>query len=298
MLLAWVYYDRCIVCLLQMPGKGKRLGAGKGRQPAKKSRAVDDEMDAGATGPVPSASPSVGESVVAVDDELPVRSDSRFNAGVASHLEEPTVAKIVQGRYVQFNTLLSGYRPVEKLMVSRSGEAAGSLTTAPATRKLYNFSEWLDAYIVYASVRGGAHPGEMPDLWKYLSHVKRIHARGGNFVAYDESFRCKHRGEAVIPWGQLDSEEMSWAVGDPGYVPYEQYVKVKGPQKGQLRSRAFAGSTRVSNAGICFSYNKGRRCLSSPCRFSHKCQACGAPHPITSCSTTKGGRKGTDLSVQ
>jgi hypothetical protein len=160
------------------------------------------------------------------------------------------------------------------------------LSTVSTNRRLFNFSEWLDAFIIYMGIRSAAHPQESVPLVKYLQTVKRIQGRGGNFVKYDEGFRCKHRGAATIPWQELDIEEFSWSLGDPGYVPYEQFRKRQQQQRaapsqpfGQYAARAPLWGGRRH----CYAYNGGTRCVTSPCIYAHVCSKCRGDHPWSAC---------------
>lgn len=214
------------------------------------------------------------------DDELPTGNPQLSAAGVDAHLDNKTALKILQGRYVHLSSLLPSSRQTQKLIIS---QPAGQLTSVSSNRRLYNFSEWLDAFIIYASVRAAGHPLEAAPLFKYLQTIKRINARGGNFVLYDENFRGKHRGQATIPWHQLDTEEFSWASTDPSYTPFEEFQK-----KRQVRFRKFsspsspAASTRT-RSGPCFAFNSPEGCDSDRCKYKHVCRRCTGPHTLAAC---------------
>ena len=227
----------------------------------------------------------------ASDDELPTTQQQSVSSEVGNHLEEKVIEKIVQGRYVHFSSLLPNNKEAGKLVVD-----GGMLATTSTNRRLYNFSEWLDAFIIYSSVRGSAHPMEAVPMLKYLQVIKRIQGRNGNFVKYDEAFRAKHRGSAMIPWQQVDSEELSWAMNDPSYTPYEELRRrnFQRPQQNYTRTpsanRQPTRRTYVSTLPTikcCYAYNDGAQC-SPTCKYPHVCRRCGKKHRITACNQKPG----------
>lgn len=212
------------------------------------------------------------------DDELPSENPQLAMAGVDAHLEAKTSLKILQGRYVHFSSLLQNHKTSQKLVISK---AEGQLTSVSSNRKLYNFNEWLDAFIIYAAVRVSGHPNEAVPLFKYLQTIKRIQARGGNFVVYDENFRSKHKGQPNIPWQQLDTEEFSWAASDPSYTPYEELQKRK---LARFKNHSYnAHLPVVAKTGCCYAFNSNSGCRAADCRYKHCCRKCAGQHPITAC---------------
>ena len=169
---------------------------------------------------------------------------------------------------------------------------SGSLTTSSSNKRLFNYSDWLDAFFIFATVRGEAHPTEAVHMFKYMQTIKRIKDRGGNFVKYDESFRAKHKGAPTIPWGEVDPEEMLWACGDPAYTPYEKFPKGR-KEKPAPHARFIASSFPQRNnygmrpRGKCFAYNNGRPCEESTCKYDHKCIKCAGQHMAKTCKTSE-----------
>lgn len=212
------------------------------------------------------------------DDELPADNPQLSTAGMDAHLDTKVSLKIIQGRYVHFSSLLPGHKQNQKLVISPT---EGQLTSVSSNRKLYNFSEWLDAFTIYAAVRVSGHPSEAAPLFKYQQTIKRIQARGGNFVRYDENFRCKHKGQPAIPWHQLDTEEFSWASNDPSYTPYEEFQKRKQPRFNFKRTTST--SAPAARPLVCFAYNAIHGCREPNCRYKHICRKCARQHPAVTC---------------
>ena len=127
-------------------------------------------------------------------------------------------------------------------------------------------------------------------MFKYMQTIKRIKDRGGNFVKYDENFRAKHKGSPYIPWGEVDSEEMLWACGDPTYTPYEKYKNLKRREKPttHLRFQASSfpqkGNSGPRQRGKCFAFNRGQQCEESTCKYVHKCLICAGNHMAKACN--------------
>ena len=214
------------------------------------------------------------------DDELPRECPLPASGSVTAHLDDRTLQKIVQGRYIQLSTLLPSNKTSTKLTFDSQ---TGALEAKSSSKKLFNFSEWLDAFLIYATVRGSAHASEAVHMYKYIQTVKRIKDRGGNFVRYDENFRAKYKGLPTIPWQTIDSEEMLWACGDPSYVPFEKYIKIKeGTKTFKARDRHTFRSTRAKSK--CFYYNRGQYCDKKRCNYLHECRICGGPHPAAACN--------------
>lgn len=221
--------------------------------------------------------------VLVSDDELPTFNNPRPTSGSASsHLEEHLKQKIIQGKFVAFSTLLPNSRTVEKLTFNSQ---SGLLQKTTSARKLYNFEEWLDAFTVFSSVRADAYPDEGSSLFVYLKTIKSINDRGGNFIRYDESFRCNNRGGASIDWGRVDPVELSWAMSDPNYTPYKQLTarkegNIKRPVVNTQRANINSGHRTPSFK--CYDFNN-RSCTRFNCKYSHACMRCGGPHKLSVC---------------
>ena len=219
---------------------------------------------------------------MADDDPLPIMSGPQSSsASVSDHLDDVIRRKIVQGRYVSLCSLLPTHRSSEKLTFDARDR---TLTAQSGSRKLYNYREWVDAFYVYAAVRCEVHKDEGSLLFKYMQTIKRIHDRGGNFVQYDEAFRARHRGKAFIDWGTLEDGQLSWALNDPGYVPYDKFMAEKARSSKQQSGRPTGGPK------VCYGYNQRSGCTKAVCHFPHKCQRCQGSHPVMQCKGAEGRR--------
>ena len=218
-------------------GKGPAAGSRPTRVTRSSTRQANDEENrpSGSRSPTASTMSTSGSEQgenrsqasimsVASDDELPRDAPLPASGSVTAHLDEKIIQKVVQGRYVHLSSLLPNTSTSSKLVFNPQ---TGSLDTSSNNKRLFNYSEWLDAFFIFATVRGEAHPAKAVSMFKYMQTVKRIKDRGGNFVKYDETFRAKHKGAPSIPWGDVDPEEMLWACNDPAYTPYNQFKSLK-----------------------------------------------------------------------
>ena len=51
-----------------------------------------------------------------------------------------------------------------------------------------------------------------------MQTIKQISDKKANFVRYDV-FTIKFKGLSTIPCGNVDSEDLGWAIGDPSFIP-------------------------------------------------------------------------------
>ena len=70
-------------------------------------------------------------------------------------------------------------------------------------------------------------------------------------------------------------------VGDGGLNLVQAFANFKGMGKGRLET--------AEGRRICFAYNNGQQCKSTPCPFAHVCQNCDGDHPKTSPNCPKKG---------
>ena len=216
------------------------------------------------------------------DDELPDICPLPASGSVTAHLDDRTIQKIVQGCYIHLCSLLPNIKKSTKIVFDKE---SGALSSASSNRKLYNFSQWLDAFLIYATVRGRAHSDEVVNIFKYIQTVKRIKDRGGNFVRYDEAFRAKYKGLSHIPWDTVDTEEIVWACGDPTYTPFDKFLQKSYSRPSSIRGPRTPLRRPRHTKPRCFVFNRGEMCDQQRCHYAHECRMCGGPHPATGCKT-------------
>ena len=93
--------------------------------------------------------------------------------------------------------------------VSNSRNLGGQQTLAiiPNQKKLWitNIEQWTNAFLVFADIYCEKSPSEAPSLMKYMSMVRDLASRSGNWRFYDESSR-KLREVDSLPWNRTHSE--------------------------------------------------------------------------------------------
>ena len=68
-----------------------------------------------------------------------------------------------------------------------------------------NIEQWTNAFLVFVAIYCEKLPSQAPSLMKYMSIVRELVSRSGNWRFYDESFR-KLREVDPLPWGRTHSE--------------------------------------------------------------------------------------------
>ena len=83
-------------------------------------------------------------------------------------------------------------------------------------------------------------------------------------------FTVKIREMAVLPWEIVMTE-----------------LRLKAASMGIKSPNKFQGNNvkrHPFRPMFCYTFNKGQKCNSYPCKFSHTCQVCNGPHPRIRCT--------------
>ena len=67
-------------------------------------------------------------------------------------------------------------------------------------KRIFNFAQWTDAFLVYVTIYTECHPTEVASILKYMQLVRSMAASARNnvFLSYDHDFR-KFRAHNM-PW--------------------------------------------------------------------------------------------------
>ena len=148
-------------------------------------------------------------------------------------------------------------------------------------KKFNSFDDWLDAYLIFASVYIQYHAHETHGLLKHLSTVKRLHRQ--NFKWYEYDFEFRHF---------ISSQSCSFDI----YLP-ELLEKAKErppafvgahPRKPFAGNRSSQRPFRHLPPGYCFSYARFNVCRNQSCQYKHECPDCGGRHSASHCGERKG----------
>lgn len=190
------------------------------------------------------------------------------------HVDDKTRKRIRQGKFVDFKSLIApkkGEKSTKKFTISE-----GLFEEVEDNTNMI-FYKWIDAYVVFMSVRLDYYPEETQGMLRHLQVVKRMHAVGKDGVEYDYQLRRLKATTPDIEWGEYLSELAS-EIGELR-IAKKPALTSKAPYK----FNRFPGSGRQR---ICDHYNLPKGCtLGAHCRFAHKCKKCFAyDHPAQNCN--------------
>ena len=200
---------------------------------------------------------------------------------IYAHVAEKTRLRIWEGEAIDLGSLLPDRADNASYSLSVQPDADGQRPMVCVAHKpkqpIGNFQRWLKAFEIYMSVvlLQPCNVSEAPDMLKYISTVRNLAERGGNWRLYDETFRSLRTAQGWR-WDTVHWE--LWLNAQPG----------SSRDGGASPNTPFQGKGRRAQPsdGVCFAFNRGRQCR-QPCRFSHKCKLCGAQHPAFKCHMQK-----------
>ena len=189
-------------------------------------------------------------------------------AGVSPDL----MADIQMGRFVDFGLLSSQ-------LLSNSSDS--SIPHASSGRKRndpvpLSFTAWNQVWGVFVAVLSQSCKdyGLPANLAQHQKTVHEIMLAGQDWSNYDISFR-----KAV------ESGGATW--GLPHFQLYLTFMKSNASNRKE--SRFSGGGGKVARvAQPCYKFNKGSCGSGGSCQYAHKCQLCGAGHPVIHCHLNSG----------
>ena len=198
-------------------------------------------------------------------------------APLGSSASAKTKNKIWGNEFIDLGLLLNVQPPDESysFKLQKSG-GQQTLAIIPNQKKLwiYNIEQWTNAFLVFVAIYCEKSPSEAPSLMKYMSIVRDLASRSGNWRFYDESFR-KLREVDPLPWGRTHSEL---------WLRAHKVPKPGAPAN--FRPKQGVSSTP---RGYCFKFHSGAQC--GGCSFKHTCFKCGGSHVISRCSQSRPWQK-------
>ena len=194
---------------------------------------------------------------------------------VASHLDQATYDKIVQGDYVDFTRLI----PKDKVLMEDDQRMqiinkAGQTFWVPATQaevsSINSFGKWEQAFRVFSDVYTRAYPHRAAELVQYnhVIHTASIAYSWDNVYIYDKDFRLHMSRHQNRPWSLI--LQQSWS------------LRLKDKLRGETTSSG--GNNKYGNNSAndesphnryCKRFNRGRCSYGTSCRYEHRCYYCG-----------------------
>lgn len=256
--------------------------------PGKRKREQSDSDD--------DSDSSTGIYIPDDEEEADMRGPPLIQGEEYSHVPLKFINKIQKDKYVDFKYLLK--QPLidpDKRTVSVNEKIEG-------TKLVYNkreykeitlWSDWLTAFMVFSAIFTDKFPSKAPNLLNYLSTVKSLFDRGGDFLLYDERYRrvrsnTQHNKKLMdwkYVWQKLFTESrfngmhnrMDRIGNDSGRQKQQEKKMVKKSRSDQpYRKPGFCWP--YQDAGIC--YNRDT-CT----RGHHKCQWCFQDHGGDQCTS-------------
>lgn len=135
------------------------------------------------------------------------------------------------------------------------------------------FSDWAEAWAVYASVVGRSDPSKFPSLVTYFLTIAKaqLDVPGSGWRDYDIAFRKQ----------VADNPSLSWSTMDP--TLYLSTVLTSGAQYNPNRVRKNVVSQPQRNAMSYFNWNRGHFKFRGSCVYTHTCSTCNGQHTATKC---------------
>ena len=244
---------------------------------------ADAELHGGVPWPSASASASGSQGCLHIGTGEQASVFASSSLPVYAHVPIKLRKRIWEGEFVELASLLKD-RPEQAnyaiTIRSVEGNPEPVMCVAPKPKQnIGSFQRWLKAFEVYISIYL-LQPGKVADagkLLQYISTIRNLAERGGDWAQYDETFRSMRMVQGwqwdAVHWELwLNSQQTSGGVISNQRSPF--------PDKGRR-----VGSPRLQ---VCFNFNRGVPCR-QPCQYAHKCRRCGGNHPSSRCFK-KGGR--------
>ncbi|XP_062590359.1 uncharacterized protein LOC134251958 isoform X2 [Saccostrea cucullata] len=177
--------------------------------------------------------------------------------------------KIWNDQFIDLKCLLPNYKD-QNISIQIENNAI-QLNPQSTKQSVMSLHQWTSAFLIFMSIYTEKSPQEHANLLKYCFTVREIGSSNGDgaWRYYDENFR-KLRQSNKIPW----------------QLPITEYMV-----KACTLTRSFRSSQYLFNQSktkqwelACFSYNNGKPCKTSPCKYMHICQHCGEQHPKKKCN--------------
>ena len=191
---------------------------------------------------------------------------------VAAHLDEGTINKIEQGKYVDFAKLLARDRLLEESepeykMVIKGGRSY--YVPAQETTSISNFLKWEQAFRVYSDIYTRVHPKRAAELIQYnhVIHSISLSYTWNNVYAYDVDFRIHMGKHPARSWAII--LQMSWSFRLQDKIRHGE-ISYNGNRHFKPGSASKGGSREEP----CRRFNRGHCTYGTKCKYDHRCSYC------------------------
>lgn len=180
--------------------------------------------------------------------------------------------KIWNNEFVELKSLLPNSNEEPLSIMVKAGKI--ELQQASSNKNPITIHQWTDAFLIFISIYLQKFPQEASNLLKYMYTIREINKLHGEqaWRNYDETFR-KIRETSLLPWERV-VPELRLKAASMGF-------------RSAPKSQGNFGKRQPFRVRHCFAYNRGQKCGSHPCRFSHTCQDCNGSHPRLQCTNVR-----------
>ena len=192
-------------------------------------------------------------------DNSPIPNSFPIDARIPDNIKE----KVWANQYVELGLLLHPHEVDKYSMAMSTASGSPSLCLLPRKPKqISTLDQWNSAFNIFMTIYLTKFPTQAVAMLKHSETVNQLAKKGGDFIRYDENVRYLRQSK-VMAWDIFHTEQYVQAMTNVNKI-----VPVKNTSSPIPR-------------GYCFEHHAGRFCPG--CVHSHRCPACGGPHPMTKC---------------
>lgn len=187
------------------------------------------------------------------------------------HVDRALRKKVRRGEFFPLKKLLPTPRGVKVPKKFSLGES-GVLEQVEEHEEL-SFSKWLDAFVIYTSIRLEFHPEEAQGLLRHLQIVRGMQEAGKDGLEYDYQFRRVRAQHSDVQWGEYLAELAYDIKPAKRFFPSSRLQRNK-PTRPLAGAISRPAAVPRNAPGLCHHFNSPRGCLFPKCVFSHRCSRC------------------------
>ena len=201
--------------------------------------------------------------------------------------------QIWSNEYIELDCLLDSKQEesTSYQLVSTQGGPI-SITPNKASRKINGLGQWCSAFMVYMTIYCKKYPDELSDLTTYLSKIKLLSHRGGDYLTYDREFRLL-RQATNMPFSIVHAS-LWLECRDAKVQSNQSNNKQSHKAKNNFRPQQSNTNKSTHPYGYCFKYHDSGKCpKGQDCMFSHSCytEGCLGKHPVFKCYKNQNDKK-------
>ena len=169
-------------------------------------------------------------------------------------------------------------------------EGGFAFEVSKPNKTIGNLGQWCSAFMVYLTIYCRKYPEQLSDLTTYLSTIKLLCHRGGDYLTYDKEFRIL-RQSTNIPFSVTHTT--LWLECRDAPAQNKMNNSKSSGKKNNFRPKTATNSKPDHPFGYCFKFHEHGNCTRQNCMYSHTCynEGCNLKHPVFKCS------KNTDKSA-